>query len=95
MRSSILVLTLFVGSNLMAQTVRINGGAQVGLASPLGDFADKENLSGDYLGANQGLGLHVESQLNSVSVEAGGREGLGFDALTWISVTAVFRFGRP
>lgn len=207
MRYALLALMLVAGSDLMAQEVRINGGAHIGMASPTGDFATKENAFGDYLGANNGLGLHVgghldfnftrhhqlrfhltvhgfaseeqdlvdsdgfsdgtlqngfgvaqfggdyvfnlgtpskgayflaglslnrvtattkysyypdweatqsgragirvgagytfnrvfslEGQLNSVSVEAGGREGFGFDALTWMSFTAVFRFGRP
>lgn len=207
MRHSLLILALIAGSSAMAQGVRINGGLQVGLALPTGDFATKESASGLYMGANDGLGLHfgghldfnfnrnhqlrlhgdahgfaskeqkiyqpgyyyndthqnsfgiaqfggdyvfnlespskgfyflaglslnrvtwtikdsgypdesvtqsgcagfrigagytinrivsLEGQLNSVSVDAHGPEGFGYDALTWVSFTAVFRFGRP
>ena len=206
MRSSFLVLAFFTASSLLGQGVRINSGAQVGLAGPVGDFADKKTDSGEYLGANNGFGFHVgghldfnfttyhqfrfhgtvhgfasqeqkfsngyggtdtvqnafgvlqvggdyvlnlgtpskggyllaglslnritakttysdqpdwgatqsgrggfrlgagytfnrvfgmEAQLNSVSVEKTGWEGFGMDNLTWVSVTAVFRFGRP
>ncbi|MFZ1615629.1 MAG: hypothetical protein WAT51_15750, partial [Holophaga sp.] len=190
-----------------AQDVRINGGLQVGLALPTGDFATKESSSGLIMGANDGLGLHfgghldfnfnrhhqlrlhgdahgfaskeqkiylpgnyysdtyqnafgiaqfggdyvfnmespskgfyflaglslnrvtktvkdsrfgdedftqsgcmgvrigagytinrivsLEGQINSVSVDAKGVDGFGLDSLTWVSFTAVFRFGRP
>ncbi len=209
MRQSLLILTLIAGSPCLmaAQGVRINGGAQVGLAAPTGDFADKEDSYGEYLGANNGLGFHagghldfnftvhhqlrlhatvhgfasekqeyihhgvhdgetrqnsfgvaqlgadyvfnvgtpskggyflaglslnnvshtakysdsgdvdisqsgregirigggynfnrifsLEGQLNSVSVQSGGDDGLGYSSLSWVSVTAVLRFGRP
>ena len=36
----------------------------------------------------------LEGHLNSVSVEKTGADGLGMDSLTWLSVSAVFRFGR-
>ena len=206
MRHSLVILTLLAGTNLVAQGVRINGGAQVGLALPTGDFATKELPDGTLLGANDGLGLHfgghldlnfnphhqlrlhgtvhgfaskeqkfytgygsydthqngfgvlqfggdyvfnvtspskgayflagltinqitktqkdsgypdltftqsgcggvrfgagytinriisLEGTVNSVSVDAYGHDGFGFDTLTWVSFTAAFRFGRP
>lgn len=36
----------------------------------------------------------LEGHLNSVSVEKNGIDGLGYDAITWLAVSAVFRFGR-
>ncbi len=206
MRRLILPLCLIAGTSLMAQSVRMNGGLQVGLGLPTGDFADKETSNGEFLGANDGLGLHfgghldfnftthhqmrlivningfaskkqdiysggfydgtrqntfgisqfgadyvynagspsrggyflaglnlnqvkakaefsyygdsevtqsgrvglrvgggynfnrvfsLEGHLNSVAVDKSGADGLGYDSLTWVSVSAVFRFGRP
>jgi hypothetical protein len=37
----------------------------------------------------------LEGHLNSVSVDKSGKDGLGYDSLTWLAVSAVFRFGRP
>lgn len=205
MKRKVLALLVAAGSGLMAQSVTLNGGLQAGLAIPTGDFADKKTPSGDYLGANEGLGLHfgghldfnftphhqlrlalnaygfaskeqdtyagglydgtrqngfgiaqlgadyvfnarspyqggyflvglnvnrvkakadysyypdpevtqsgrmglrigggytfnrlfsLEGHLNSVSVEKDGPDGLGYDSVTWLAVSAVFRFGR-
>ncbi len=206
MRLLHLSLALLATSGLMAQGLRTNGGLQVGLSIPTGDFADKKGGSGDYLGAHEGAGLHfgghfdfnftrnhqlrlmlnsngfagkkqdtysgglydgtrqnifgvgqfgadyvfnatspsrggyflvglnvnqvkakaeysfysaddvtqsgrpgfrvgggytfnrifsLEGHINSVSVEKSGPDGLGYDAITWLAVSAVFRFGRP
>jgi hypothetical protein len=57
MRLTALTLSLLAPC-LMAQGVRTNGGLQVGLSLPTGDFADKKASNGDYLGANEGAGLH-------------------------------------
>jgi len=205
MRTKLLALSLLAATGLWAQGVRMNGGLQAGLSLPTGDFADKKTSGGDYLGANEGLGLHfgghldfnftshhqlrlvaqsngfvskkqdtfsggfydgsrqntfgvaqfgadyvfnagspsrggyflagvnvnrvlakaefslyrdkeitqsgrpglrigggytfnrvfsLEGHLNSVSVEKNGVDGLGYDAITWLAVSAVFRFGR-
>lgn len=64
MRRLVLPLCLIAGTSLMAQNVRLNGGLQVGLSLPTGDFADKKNSSGDYLGANDGIGLHFGGHLD-------------------------------
>lgn len=37
----------------------------------------------------------VEGHVNRVSVEKSGQEALGYDAVTWVAMSAVFRFGRP
>ena len=205
MRSLTLPLFLLVGTCLLGQSTTLNGGLQTGLNVPTGDFADKKAPTGDYLGANEGFGLHVgghldfnftlhhqlrlilnvngfaskqqdiysggfydgtrqnsfsvvqlgadyvfnagsptrggyflvglnlnqvkakadfsfypdqevtqsgrvglrvgggytfnrlfslEGHLNSVSVEKNGTDGLGYDAVSWLAVSAVFRFGR-
>ncbi|MCE1205100.1 MAG: hypothetical protein LWW79_10900 [Holophagaceae bacterium] len=36
----------------------------------------------------------LEGHVNSVSVDKNGADGLDMDALTWVTVSAVFRFGR-
>lgn len=206
MRRFILPLCLIAGTSLGAQSLRMNGGLQVGLGLPTGDFADKKSPNGDFQGANDGLGIHfgghldfnftqhhqlrlianingfaskkqdtysggfydgtrqntfgisqfgadyvynagtpsrggyflaglnlnqvkakaefsyygnsevtqsgrvgvrvgggynfsrvfsLEGHLNSVAVDKSGPDGLGYDSLTWVSVSAVFRFGRP
>ena len=64
MRRLILPLCLIAGTSLMAQSVRMNGGLQVGLGLPTGDFADKETSNGEFLGANDGLGLHFGGHLD-------------------------------
>jgi len=205
MRKTPLILAVLASTGLMAQPVRMNGGLQVGLNLPTGDFADKKDIDGTYLGANSGAGLHfgghldfnftqhhqlrliansngfaskeqhiysggffdgtrqnsfgvaqfgadyvynavsptrggyflvglninqvkakaefsfysnteitqsgrpglrvgggynfnrvfsLEGHLNSVSVEKNGIDGLSYDAITWLAVSAVFRFGR-
>lgn len=58
MRMLPLILALLAAGPLMAQRVGLNGGLQVGLSHPVGDFADKSTSHGDYLGANDGAGLH-------------------------------------
>ena len=206
MRLPCIALALLATSGLLAQNVRFNGGMQVGLALPTGDFANKKAAGGEFLGANDGLGLHfgghfdfnftphhqlrlivnvngfaskqqdiysgglydgtrqnafgivqvggdyvfnagspsrggyflaglnlnkvkatadyssypdpeinqsgrlglrvgggytfnrvfsLEGHLNSVSVDKSGPDGLGYDAISWVAVSAVFRFGRP
>ena len=199
-----LTLAFLAATGLAAQSVPVNGGLQVGLNFPTGDFADKKTPAGIYLGANDGLGLHfgghldfnfthhqlrlianangfaskeqntysggffdgtrqnnfgvaqfgadyvynavspsrggyflvglnlnrvqakadysnhidteitqsgkvgfrvgggysfnrlfsLEGHLNSVAVDKSGADGLGYDAITWLAVSAVFRFGR-
>ncbi len=64
MRRLMLPLCLLAGTSLMAQSVRLNGGLQVGFSQPTGDFADKRDFNGDYLGANEGLGLHFGGHLD-------------------------------
>ena len=199
MRTTLLAFSLLASTGLLAQSALVNGGLQVGLNKPIGDFADKE-VNGDYVGANGGIGVHfgghldfnfsphhqlrlvlnsngfqssewsfwgpsqrntfgvaqfgadyvfnatspsrggyflvglnanrvkakyersgwpdteanqsgrtgfrigggynfnrvfsLEGHFNSVSVEKNGTDGLGLDALTWVAVSAVFRFGR-
>jgi hypothetical protein len=206
MRLTSFAFILLTATGLMAQPVRMNGGLQVGLGLPTGDFADKKSSGGEFLGANEGVGLHfgghldfnvtphhqlrlianvngfaskkqdiysgglydgtrqnafaiaqfgadyvfnatspirggyflaglnlnrikakadlsyhadpevtqsgrlglrvgggytfnrvfsLEGHLNSVAVEKGGPDGFGYDAVTWVAVSAVFRFGRP
>jgi hypothetical protein len=207
MRLTALTLALLATAGLTAQSVRLNGGLQAGLSLPTGDFADKKTPAGEFLGANDGVGLHfgghfdfnytphhqlrlianvngfaskeqnifsgggtyqgtrqnsfgvaqfgadyvynatspsrggyflaglnlnrvtakadfsfypdaeitqsgrvgfrvgggytfnrlfsLEGHVNSVSVEKSGPDGLGYDAITWVAVSAVFRFGRP
>lgn len=201
-----LFFAMLATSGLMAQGLKTNGGLQVGISLPVGDFADKKGGSGEFLGAHEGGGLHlgghfdfnftrnhqlrlilnstavaskkqdtysggvydgtrrnifgvgqfgadyvlnttspsrggyflvglnvnqvkalteysfrsdvtvtqscrpgfrvgggytfnrffsVEGHLNSVSVEKSGQDGLGYDAITWLAVSGVFRFGRP
>ncbi len=58
MRMTLFALALLASTGLMAQSVRTNGGLQVGLSLPTGDFADKKDFDGSYLGANEGLGVH-------------------------------------
>jgi hypothetical protein len=64
MRPSVLALALVAGTALAAQSTPINGGLQTGLNFPTGDFADKKNDSGDYLGANRGVGIHLGGHLD-------------------------------
>jgi hypothetical protein len=205
MRKALLALAAVAATTLAAQSASVNGGLQVGLNLPTGDFADKKASDGTFLGANEGVGLHfgghldfnlsrhhqvrliaesngfaskeqhtyggtyyydtrqntfgvaqfgadyvfnvespsrggyflvglnlnqvkatakysnapdidltqsgrggfrigggytfnrifsLEAHLNSVSVDKNGPDGLGYDAITWLAVSAVFRFGR-
>lgn len=64
MRLLPLTLALLIAPALLAQRTTLNGGLQVGLNHPVGDFADKTSNSGDYLGANEGVGLHVGGHLD-------------------------------
>ncbi len=206
MRKTCLILSLLAATSLMAQSVRTNGGLQVGFSIPTGDFADKKTNGGEYLGANEGTGIHfgghfdfnftphhqlrlilnsngfaskkqdiyfgglyegtrqntfgvaqfgadyvfnatspsrggyflaglninrvkgtaefsqapdaeitqsgrigvrigggytfnrlfsLEAHINSVAMDKSGPDGVGYDAITWLAVSAVFRFGRP
>ena len=36
----------------------------------------------------------LEAHLNSVAMDKNGPDGLGYDAITWLAVSAVFRFGH-
>jgi len=66
----------------------------------LAGYPDVEANQSGRLGLRVGGGytfnriFSLEGHLNSVSVEKNGVDGLGMDALTWLSVSAVFRFGR-
>lgn len=64
MRKAFLALTLLASSSLFAQGVPMNGGLQVGLSLPTGDFADKKDGAGTYLGANDGAGFHFGGHLD-------------------------------
>jgi hypothetical protein len=205
MCKALLALAALTVTGLAAQAPPMNGGLQVGLNVPTGDFADKKASDGTFLGANEGVGVHfgghldfnltrnhqlrvianangfaskkqdlysggfyagnqqnsfgvaqfgldyvlnadspsrggyflvganlnrvkatadysnapdvditqsgragfrigggynfnrlfsLEAHVNSVSVDKNGPDGLGYDAITWLAVTAVFRFGR-
>ena len=66
----------------------------------LAGYPDVEANQSGRLGLRVGGGytfnrvFSLEGHLNSVSVEKNGGDGMGMDALTWLSVSAVFRFGR-
>ncbi len=45
-------------------------------------------------GFNFNRAFSLEGSFNSISVDKDGPDGLGFDAITWVGVSAVFRFGR-
>jgi hypothetical protein len=66
----------------------------------LAGFPDVEANQSGRMGVRVGGGytfnrvFSLEGHLNSVSVEKTGADGLGMDSLTWLSVSAVFRFGR-
>lgn len=63
MKNLIIALTCLSATGLAAQT-RVNGGLQTGLMLPTGDFSDKKDGNGDYLGAKDGLGLHFGGHLD-------------------------------
>ena len=62
-------------------------------------FSGSASQSGR-LGVRGGAGyafnrmFSLEGTLNQVFVDKNGSDGFGFDAATWIQVSAVFRFGR-
>ena len=66
----------------------------------LAGYPDVEANQSGRLGLRVGGGytfnrvFSLEGHLNSVSVEKNGGDGMGMHALTWLSVSAVFRFGR-
>jgi len=45
-------------------------------------------------GYNFNRAFSLEGHVNSVSVDKNGTDGLGFDAITWVTLSAVVRFGR-
>ena len=53
MRKTTFVLAMVAAAALGAQSAPINGGLQVGLSLPTGDFADKKASDGTFLGANE------------------------------------------
>ncbi len=63
MKNLVVALTCLSAAGLAAQT-RMNGGIQTGLNVPTGDFADRKNPFGDYIGAHEGLGLHFGGHLD-------------------------------
>ncbi|MBP1626311.1 MAG: hypothetical protein H6Q00_786 [Holophagaceae bacterium] len=64
MRKLLLTLPLLISATLPAQQTNITGGVHAGLSAPFGDFADKKDSYGYYLGANEGLGLQVGGHVN-------------------------------
>lgn len=66
----------------------------------LAGFPDVEANQSGRIGVRIGGGytfsrtFSLEGHLNSVSVEKNGADGLGMDSLSWLAVSAVFRFGR-
>ncbi|WP_243304059.1 hypothetical protein [Geothrix oryzisoli] len=66
----------------------------------LAGYPDLESNQSGRLGLRIGGGytfnrlFSLEGHFNSVSVEKTGIDGLGMDSLTWLSISAVFRFGR-
>lgn len=66
----------------------------------LAGFPDVEANQSGRIGFRVGGGytfsrvFSLEGHVNSVSVEKDGADGLGMDSISWLSVSAVFRFGR-
>lgn len=66
----------------------------------LAGFPDVEANQSGRIGLRIGGGytfsrvFSLEGHLNSVSVEKNGADGLGMDSISWLAVSAVFRFGR-
>jgi len=58
-----LACAAFTAITASAQSTVINGGMQVGLNFPVGDFASKKE-SGYFVGANQGLGINWGGHLD-------------------------------
>jgi hypothetical protein len=64
------------------------------------DYTDEERSQSGRLGVRIGGGytfnrvVSLEGSLNHVSVDKTGTDGMGFDAMTWIGCSVVFRFGR-
>ncbi len=63
MKSLSLAVACLAATGLQAQTY-INGGMQAGAMIPTGDFSDKRDSYGDYVGAHEGLGLHFGGHLD-------------------------------
>lgn len=64
MRKFLLALPLVAASALSAQDAPVTGGFTAGLSIPTGDFASKKDALGDYMGANNGLGMQVGGHLD-------------------------------
>lgn len=64
MRKLLLTLPILLGPALLAQQPNITGGFHGGLSAPFGDFADKKNAYGDYVGVNEGLGIQIGGHVN-------------------------------
>lgn len=64
MRGITLPLALALSTALTAQTSTINGGMQIGLSLPTGDFADQKDRFGYFDGANKGVGMHLGGHLD-------------------------------
>ncbi|HJV88795.1 MAG TPA: hypothetical protein VJ623_00705 [Holophagaceae bacterium] len=64
------------------------------------NYPDPEATQSGKLGVRIGGGYNfnrvfsLEGHIDNVSVDKNGSDGFGFDSLTWITVSAVFRFGR-
>lgn len=75
--------------NQVTKTLKVSG------------YEDESATQSGRMGVRIGAGytinriVSLEGQINSVSVDAKGVDGFGLDSLTWVSFTAVFRFGRP
>jgi hypothetical protein len=63
MKKLLVPLICLATVGLQAQT-RLNGGIQTGLMAPTGDFADKKDGYGHYLGAHEGVGVHFGGHLD-------------------------------
>ena len=64
MRKTTFVLAMVAATALGAQSAPINGGLQVGLSLPTGDFADQKASDGTFLGANEGAGIHLGGHID-------------------------------
>ncbi|HJV23137.1 MAG TPA: hypothetical protein VJ505_04400 [Holophagaceae bacterium] len=64
------------------------------------NYPDDERTQSGRLGVRIGGGytfnriISLEGHIDHVSVDKTGTDGLGFDAMTWVTISAVFRFGR-
>nr|WP_320133630.1 hypothetical protein [uncultured Holophaga sp.] len=64
MRKLLLALPLVIGTALSAQDSGPTPGFTVGFSAPTGDFASTRDTNGDYLGANNGLGVQIGGHLD-------------------------------